>query len=336
MLQTVSATIAAIALVVSVIVFVDNRLRAAEAARLARVPTLVFTWDPLRQVWILTNIGNGPALDVVIVQQIGGQWAHPLRMPEMAVQDSNLVPARWVRWSEDPGLGARYRSITGERYMTKTGGDWSQQLQGWGDVPAILWNEIEPHWRYGEPVTVLDLPGARGQDVGQPAGGLDQSAALSGKRNVVVSFRREDTPAHAGRLYEDLASELGPERVLSEVGTIEFAEDLDEHVQRRIETADALLVLIGPHWLGAKDLDGTRRLDDPSDFVRLEIEHALRRELRVIPVLVGGASMPTEEELPPALAPLAHRHAVELTDSSWGLDAARLVAALSRLLGQTR
>ena len=148
MLQIFSAAIAGIAFVVSVIVFVDNRLRALEAARLARVPALVFTWvaSP-RPAWVLTNIGSGPALDVVIVQRIRGQWTHPLRMPEMAVQDTTFVPEGWMSWGQDPGLGARYRSITGEQYMTKTGDDWSQHSTGWGDMPATLWEEIEPHWQ---------------------------------------------------------------------------------------------------------------------------------------------------------------------------------------------
>ena len=116
MLEVASATIAGIALVVSVIVFIDNRLRALEASRLARVPMLAFTWDALRQSWILSNIGTGPALDVVILQRTGGQWVHPLRMPEMAVQESNFVPTRWMNWGKNrvsvPGIGASPGSST--------------------------------------------------------------------------------------------------------------------------------------------------------------------------------------------------------------------------------
>jgi hypothetical protein len=330
MLPTVSATIAGIALVVSVIVFFDNRRRAAEAARLARVPTLVFTWDASGQTWMLTNIGNGPALDVVILQRIGGQWVHPLRMPEMAVQDSNSVPTRWVGWNENPGLGARYRSITGERYMTKTGDDWSQQSPGWGDMPSTLWNQIEPHWRYDEPVSVLDLPESRHKEAEGPAGGLDHpSNALSGQPGIAISYRRQDAPAYAGRLYDDLASSFGPELLFMDFDT---GPGLDE---QGIASAGTLLVLIGPGWLGAKDSDGNRRLDDPHDPVRLVIEHSLRQGVRVIPVLVGGASMPSTEELPQALASLAWRHPVEITDSTWRADSAQLRASLSKLLAES-
>jgi hypothetical protein len=146
--EALSVAIAGIALAVSVIVFIDNRIREARAARLARKPTLVFTWDGSQRTWRLSNIGNGPALDVVIFQRIDARWSHPLRMPEMAVQDSNSVPRRWYeRWHEDPGLGARYRSITGETYTTKTGGDYSEIHEGWGELSADE-SAIEPHWRW--------------------------------------------------------------------------------------------------------------------------------------------------------------------------------------------
>jgi hypothetical protein len=147
--DAVSATIAGIALVVSVIVFIDNRRQATYAARLARRPALVFTWDGEMRRWTLSNIGNGPALDVVVIQRIEGQWAHPLRMPEMAVAQDTVVPRLWFEKSHhDPGLGARYRSIMGEQYMTRTGDDWSQMEDGWGDAPRALWSGIEPYWRY--------------------------------------------------------------------------------------------------------------------------------------------------------------------------------------------
>jgi hypothetical protein len=148
-LQAVSAGVAGIALVVSVIVFVDNRLRAIETARLARRPALVFSWDATGSRWTLRNIGNGPALDVVILQRVDAQWVHPLRMPEMATGGETPVPRAWTeKWHKNPGLGARYRSMTGEQYRTRTGDDWSQMAEGWGDMPSALWNQIEPHWDY--------------------------------------------------------------------------------------------------------------------------------------------------------------------------------------------
>lgn len=148
MLDWLSVVIAAIALVVSVIVFFDHRSREARAARLARRPALVFSWDGDTLRWTLSNIGSGPALDVVILQRIEGSWQHPLRMPEMAVDAANTVPRRWYEaWHDNPGLGARYRSITGEEYATMTGDDRSEIVSGWGELsPGAA--PIEPHWRY--------------------------------------------------------------------------------------------------------------------------------------------------------------------------------------------
>ena len=146
-MEVVSVAIAAIALVISIIVFVDNRIREIRSARLGRRPTLVFVWDGSQRTWTLSNIGNGPALDVVIYQHIDKRWRHPLRMPEMAVQDCNVVPRRWYEeWHGDPGLGARYRSITEEEYFTKTGDDYSEVSAGWPDFSAD--EVIEPHWRW--------------------------------------------------------------------------------------------------------------------------------------------------------------------------------------------
>jgi hypothetical protein len=150
--MTVSVVISAVALVVSVIVFVDNRLRQLQGARLARRPMLVFRWDAEDQQWTLDNIGLGPALDVVAIQKIRGEWSHPVRLPELSVGGSTIVPHRWIEaWDPDPGLGARYRSVTGEPYSTRTGNDWSQASEGWDQFPDRLWDVIEPHWRYRRP-----------------------------------------------------------------------------------------------------------------------------------------------------------------------------------------
>jgi hypothetical protein len=130
-------------------VFLESRAREVRAARLVRKPALVFTWDGVQRTWVLSNIGSGPALDVVIVQRVDGQWRHPLRMPEMAVQDANPVPRLWYeQWHTDPGLGARYRSITEEGYTTETGADRSRIREGVADMPPDLEAGIEPHRRH--------------------------------------------------------------------------------------------------------------------------------------------------------------------------------------------
>jgi hypothetical protein len=146
--DSISTTIAAIALAVSLIVFFDNRMRQGQAARLARQPALVLAWDPDRSTWTLHNIGRGPALDVVMLQRIDGEWRHPVRMPEMPVDGVQTVPRRWYEgWSLNPGLGARYRSITGEEYQTLTADDYSRITDGWRELTSRS-SEIEPHWLY--------------------------------------------------------------------------------------------------------------------------------------------------------------------------------------------
>lgn len=146
--DVISTSVALLALGVSLVVTRDTRRRQQEAERLARQPALVFEWDGSSMTWFLRNIGNGPALDVVIVQRTNADWVHPLRMPEMSVDGSETVPRRWLeRWSMNPGLGARYRSITGEAYVTRTGDDRSEISRGSTTVPVDK-AAIEPHWQY--------------------------------------------------------------------------------------------------------------------------------------------------------------------------------------------
>ena len=149
MMDTMNAIAAAIALVVSIIVFMETRARERRNTRLARRPVLVFAWDAGRQVWELRNIGNGPALDVVILQHVGNQWSHPLRMPELSVNGTAVVPRRWYEcWDKDPGLGACYRSSVDEPYSTVTGNDWSHLKDGWQELSVARKANVEPHWKY--------------------------------------------------------------------------------------------------------------------------------------------------------------------------------------------
>jgi hypothetical protein len=117
-----------------------------------------------------------------------------------------------------------------------------------------------------------------------------------------------------------------------DVGTLEPGTNFVQKIESAVGSADALLVVIGRGWLDAKNADGERRLDNPEDFVRLEVALALAGEAVVIPVLVGGAVMPAEEDLPPDLVPLAHRHALTLFDADWHSGQGRLVAVLRRIV----
>ncbi|EPX59281.1 hypothetical protein D187_003185 [Cystobacter fuscus DSM 2262] len=151
---------------------------------------------------------------------------------------------------------------------------------------------------------------------------------------IFVSYRRDDSPGHTGRLYDHLVTHFGEKLVFRDIETIEPGADFVHAIEEAVESCGVLLAVIGPQWLGARDKQGRRRLDNPEDFVRLEVATALSRDVRVIPVLVGGATVPSEEELPPDLAPLARRNAIEISDPRFRSDMAHLIRAIQSALGE--
>ena len=149
---------------------------------------------------------------------------------------------------------------------------------------------------------------------------------------IFISYRRNDTEGEAGRLFDDLISEFGENSVFMDVSAIEAGRDFRKAIDESVATCGALLAIIGKDWVDAKDDAGRRRLDDPTDFVRLETISALRRDIPVIPVLVRSARMPRPEELPEELRELAYRNCVELTHVRWNSDLQLLVEGLRRQL----
>ena len=153
---------------------------------------------------------------------------------------------------------------------------------------------------------------------------------------IFMSYRREDTDYPAAWLYGLLASQFSGDQVFKDVDSIELGEDFVEVITTAVESCEVLLALIGHRWLTAADRDGRRRLDDPNDFVRVEIEAALARNVRVIPVLVEGARMPGAGELPASMAGLTRRQALELSPSRFDLDTQRLLRVLERTISRRR
>ena len=152
---------------------------------------------------------------------------------------------------------------------------------------------------------------------------------MSGPR-IFISYRRSDSAGYAGRLYDALSARFGEDRVFMDVDQIPIASDFREVIADALARTDLVLVLIGPSWLSIADRDGGRRLDDPGDLVRLEVVEALRRDVRVLPVLVQGAQMPDAEDLPAPLAGLARIQALELSDRRWRSDLEEFVEAVNR------
>jgi hypothetical protein len=141
------------------------------------------------------------------------------------------------------------------------------------------------------------------------------SFAESQGKSVFISYRRGDTPGVAGRLYDRLCDRFGESRVFMDVDSIELGLDFIDALQRAVSTCEALLVMIGPNWLDSRDESGRQRLEDPDDYVRVEVETGLRRDIRVIPILVADARMPAASDLPESLRPLSRRQAVHTSSS---------------------
>ena len=152
-------------------------------------------------------------------------------------------------------------------------------------------------------------------------------------RAIFISYRRNDTEGEAGRLFDDLVEQFGEDSVFMDVTTIEAGRDFRKVIDESVASCGALLAIIGKNWVDAKSDTGNRRLDDPTDFVRLETASALRRDIPVIPVIVRGATMPHPEHLPDDLKDLAYRNCVELTHARWTSDIQLLITALRKQLG---
>jgi hypothetical protein len=162
---------------------------------------------------------------------------------------------------------------------------------------------------------------------------------------IFISYRRDDSAGHAGRLFDRLREQFGAgnvaaesqaqgagARVFMDVEGIAPGTDFVKAIHNAVDGSDVVLAVIGSGWLDCQDAQGRRRLDDAEDFVRLEIASALRLNKVVIPVLVHEAEMPLDDALPDELKPLARRQAVMLTDTNWESDFAQLVSSLRSLM----
>ncbi len=142
---------------------------------------------------------------------------------------------------------------------------------------------------------------------------------------IFISYRRDDSAGFAGALEREITTRLGADRVFMDIKDIEGGTEFPAAIDTALQTSEVVLVLIGPRWLEASDGQGARRLDQPDDFVRQEVARALKREARVIPVLIEGAKLPTARQLPSDLQTLPNRQALELRNSHWTEDITALM-----------
>ena len=148
---------------------------------------------------------------------------------------------------------------------------------------------------------------------------------------VFISYRREDSEGHTGRLFDALASRFGDEHVFMDIDTIPLGIDFARVISEAVASCDVLVAVIGRSWLTIADSSGRRRLDNPEDFVRLEIKAALERDVRVIPAVVQNAQMPASDQLPEDLAGLARRNGIFLRGDSWRHGVERVIRAVEEV-----
>ncbi len=146
---------------------------------------------------------------------------------------------------------------------------------------------------------------------------------------IFISYRRSDSADVTGRIDDRLVQRFGRETTFKDVNSIPLGIDFRQHIDSVIGQCDVLLAVIGDDWLDITNDDGQRRLDDPNDYVRYEIESALQRDILVVPLLVEGTPMPVAEDLPATLKNLAFRNALSIRpDPDFHVDMDRLIEEL--------
>lgn len=149
---------------------------------------------------------------------------------------------------------------------------------------------------------------------------------------IFISYRRDDTGGYVLALYDRLAAHFGEDFLFMDIRNIPHGVDFRRVINDTVGSCDVLIALIGREWLTITDSSGRRRLDDPRDFVRLEIAAALERGIPVIPVLVRGAQVPSEDDLPDVLKELAYRQGQELSDRRFDYDVGQLIEGIDHLV----
>ena len=152
-------------------------------------------------------------------------------------------------------------------------------------------------------------------------------------KKIFLNYRREDSGANALAIASYLERAFGADNVFIDVDRLRPGQQFHKELEKRLSDCKVMLSIIGPGWLDARNEAGDRRIDDPDDWVRLEIERALALDIVVIPLLVGGASLPKAAHLPEVLKPLIERHAVAITTSGFRSDMAGLTRDIRAIKG---
>ncbi len=151
------------------------------------------------------------------------------------------------------------------------------------------------------------------------------------QKKIFISYRVQDTSADTGRLVDTLKQVFNEDQIFMDIEKLEPGVDFRLALAKSLDTCDVLFAVIGPEWVGTKDTNGNPRIKQPEDWVRIELETALKRDIRVIPVLVRGASLPSTEDLPESLYPLLNRQTYEISNKRWAYDTDQLINFLKKI-----
>lgn len=177
-------------------------------------------------------------------------------------------------------------------------------------------------WREDTPVSPQDQ-----RDPGE----AEPPTRSSSAPRIFISYRRDDDEGYTGRLYDALVHRFGAESVFMDIDTIPLGVDFTLFITEQVSSCDVLIAMIGRQWLTIVDDSGQRRIDNPEDFVHLEIKAALERDVRVIPALIQGAEMPRSQELPREISGLARRNGISLRNDSWRHGIERVIRAVEEI-----
>ena len=242
---------------------------------------------------------------------VGSRVGPAIGTPAFASPEQWSDPDRVDVRSDIYSLGCTlFFLLTGEPIVSGRSRDVMQRkMTGETRSPSSLRAEIPPGLdRVVARMTAVS-PAARYGSMADVKTALEQVGV---QPRVFISYRREDSLDATDRLYMSLGRTLDKDLLFMDVDSIPAGVDFREHIASAVAACDVLLAIIGDHWLQPVDDHGRRRIDDPSDFVRLEIQSALEQGLPLIPVLVGQARMPGAGDLPTELQPLAFKNAAEL------------------------
>lgn len=280
-----------------------------------------------------------PDRDAFIIQQIHDQ-------PVQVISGTDTTKWSWYITAKKGGT--QNLTIVLYRYIKYEGEEYWREVETYRSniaVKVTLLDKLQSlgwYWIAGILVTALLIPAfwrwmdqrnkkSKGKSTLHSAPKVGSVSVGGG--HAFISYRRSDSADIVGRIYDHLAEDFGEEPIFKDVDDIPLGVDFKEFLDQKVSECTVLLAVIGDRWVNANDAAGKKRLDDPNDFVRIEIESALQRDIPVIPLLVRGASMPAAGDLPASLQKLVYKNGIPIRpDPDFHHDMERLSSALEEYL----